>query len=145
MRFVISLGFAILLSSCATTMNNYYTPTVKGWQGGSAANLVKAWGMPDTKATGANGDTIYIYKSESYHAYDTPSSPNIGVNVSSSGRPIIITQPNTNFTANRGMSITCTAIFTTNSKGIITETNILGRGCYGNADFAKRLGNPAAR
>lgn len=144
MRFMI-LGLAILLSSCATTTNNYYSSTVKSWQGASAKDLVKAWGSADVQATGPNGYTAYVYKTESYRANNTVVSPQIGVNFTPGGRPILISHPNLAPNGNRGMGLVCTTLFTANPQGIIIETSANGTGCYGGAQFAKKYRYPSTR
>ncbi|MHB1222228.1 MAG: hypothetical protein ACYC0J_09560 [Gammaproteobacteria bacterium] len=144
MRFMI-LGLAILLASCATTTNNYYSSTVRSWQGANAHDLVKTWGSADIQATGPNGYTAYVYKTESYRAYNTVVSPQIGVNFTPSGRPILISQPNLAPNASRGMGLVCTTLFTANPKGIIIDTAVNGTGCYGGARFAEKYRHPITR
>ena len=139
------LGLAILLSSCATTTNNYYSSTVESWQGAKAKDLIKTWGSADIQATGPNGYTAYVYKTESYRANSTVGSPQIGVNFTPGGRPIIVSQPNLAPNGNRGMGLVCTTLFTANPQGIITDTLVKGTGCYGGARFAEKYHYPASR
>ncbi|EKD70336.1 MAG: hypothetical protein ACD_46C00566G0004 [uncultured bacterium] len=141
MRQVILLGLCLIITGCAG--KNYYTQTVQSWKGGSAKNLVSRWGSPDDSLQGAGGMTYYLYKTESYHTYNTPSSPSVGLNLSSDGRPVMTTAPNTNLTWNRDMSLTCNVIFAINSQGTIVDTRIQGTTCYGSEGFAKRLSNPS--
>lgn len=140
MRFII-LGCAILLSSCATTTNNYYSSTIQTWQGASSQDLVKVWGQPDIKATGPNGYTAYVYKTEGYRANYTSPAPQIGVNFAEGGKPIIVSQPNLSPNINRGLALLCTTLFTTNSKGIIIESKSQGAGCYANSNLANKYGH----
>lgn len=140
MRFTI-LGLAILLSSCATTTNNYYSSTIQTWQGASSQDLIAIWGQPDIKATGPNGYTAYVYKTEGYRANYNANSPQIGVNFAPGGKPIIVSQPNLAPNTGRGMSLLCTTLFTANPKGIIVESSAQGAGCYANTNFANKFGH----
>ena len=140
MRFII-LGFAILLSSCATTTNNYYSSTIQTWQGASSQDLVAIWGQPDIKAVGPSGYTVYVYKTVGYRANYAATSPQIGVNFAEGGKPIIVSQPNLAPNTNRGMALLCTTLFTANPKGIIVESKAQGAGCYANTSFANKYGH----
>src|SRR3990167_9221908 len=142
MRFLTLAGCTLLLVSCAGVTTNYYTPTVKSWQGANISYLTKRWGKPDDTLKGTHGNVIYVYKTESYHNYNIPTGPNIGVSFSTDGRPVVTTTPNTNMSWNRDMSVTCTALFAANNQGIITETKIQGNSCYGSTGFANRMANP---
>lgn len=142
MRFIITLGLVILLSSCVGTTGNYYTSTVNSWRGGSASSLVSQWGTPDTKIVNPNGSTIYIYKTKSYGTPNTTGSNPVGVNVSRTGRPVIVTPNNTNGSRS-SLSINCLAVFEADAKGKIYNTEVRGKGCYGSQEFVKTKGNPA--
>jgi len=143
MRFLITGLFIILLLGCVSTTGNYYTQTIQSWRGGNANNLVQQWGMPDQKITNSSGHTYYVYKTESYRAYNAPATTPVGVNYSRGGRPVIMDLSNTNNTWNRGpSSITCTAIFEADAKGKIISSTTKGQGCYGNQQFANtRMNN----
>lgn len=131
MRCLISLGLAILLSSCATSNANNYTQTVQNWRGGNVATLIQQWGTPDVKTPGSKGNTVYVYKTTSYSNANTPTAPVVGINASGN-KPVFVTPPNTNNTWTRGpMSLSCLASFIVNSKGTIVDTHIEGNGCYG--------------
>lgn len=143
MRYFIGFLLTILLSSCA--MTNYYTKTVASWHGANATTLVNRWGRPDEKIIGPHGNSIYVYKTISYKQNSAPASPMIGVTFGADGKPIIITIPNTNNTWNRGMSISCVAVFMVNKQNIVTETKVQGNNCYGNANFAEKRGNPSVK
>lgn len=146
MRFINCIGLTILLSSCATTTTNYYTQTVQSWRGGSVYTLVKQWGRPDRTITSPNGNTLYVYQTQSYRNLNAPSSPSVGVNVSQSGRAILSNPSYNNMTWNRGaMSLTCMAAFEVGKNGKILDTQIQGTSCYGGESFAKRLTNPASK
>jgi hypothetical protein len=142
MRFIISLGLVILLTSCAGTTGNYYTSTVNSWRGGSAASLIAQWGTPDTKIVNPNGSVIYIYKTKSYDTASTSGSSPVGVNVSRTGRPVIVTPNNANISRS-ALSIHCLAVFEADAKGKIYNTEVRGQGCYGSQNFVKTKGNPA--
>ena len=140
-----SLATTVLLSSCAVSTTNYYTPSVQSWQGSQVNALVKQWGRPDFKVNAPGGGTTLAYKTESYSTYVPPSSPEVGVNATNPARPAIVVSQNTNNTWNRGsLSINCTVIFSANKQGIITNTKIMGHGCYGGETFAKKYANPSA-
>ena len=142
MRFIIPIGLVILLSSCGTT-TNYYTQTVQSWQGANVKTLADRWGRPDNMIKGPRNQTIYVYKTESYHNTNAPTGPSAGISFSADGKPVIVTQANTNTTWNRGMSLTCNAYFIVNGSGTIVDTKISGDTCFGSSGFASRLGNPA--
>lgn len=146
MRLMMWLGPLLLLSGCATSTANYYTQTVSGWRGGNAKNLVSHWGQPDQKVISPSGSTTYVYHTQSYRTYHYPTSPPVAANYSEGGRPVIV--PMTNTTLNnedrRFMSIPCTVIFETNSKGVVTRTKVQGSGCYGSDRFARRKKNQRA-
>lgn len=140
-----SLAAAALLSSCATSTANYYTPSVQSWQGSKVDALVKQWGRPDYKVNTPAGGSTLAYKTESYSTYVPPSSPEVGVNATNAARPVITVSRNTNNTWNRGaLSINCTVIFNANKQGTITSTKIVGHGCYGGETFANKYANPTA-
>lgn len=149
MRFIIVLGysvFTILLSSCTTTTDNHYTQTIQSWHGGNVNRLVERWGAPDNKVMEPNGNTVYIYKTQSYQNYNVPTSPVVGVNVSPVGTPIISVPPDTNSVWNREpISLSCIAAFEANKEGTIVNTQIQGNGCYGSQGFANSKGNPEVK
>jgi hypothetical protein len=138
---------AFLISGCATSTFNYYTGTVEGWRGGNVNTLVRQWGTPDNKTISRDGQTYYYYKTTSYRNTSQPTAPEVGVHYTPGSSPVIITNaPNTNMTWNRGtMSMTCVAIFVANKKGVITDTKIQGRGCYGGESFASQKSNPQVK
>lgn len=145
MRHIISLGLVILLTSCAGTTSNYYTSTVKSWRGGNAKSLVTQWGAPDTKIVNPNGSTIYIYKTQSYGTVSTTGSNPVGVNVSRTGRPVIVTPDNNNtWPRNSSPSISCLAVFEADAKGKIYNTEVRGKSCYQSRNFMNSRGNPAS-
>src|SRR3990167_6685587 len=143
MRHGFCLGLLLLLAACVPS-TNYYPQTVHSWQGANINTLMKHWGAPDEQATDPDGHSVYLYKTVSYSNVTYPTGPAIGVGTSRSGAAEITTQaPNTNMTWNRGMSLSCLVIFTTNQQGTITSTKINGQTCYGGQTFSKRMSNPA--
>lgn len=141
MRFITCFSLVALLAGCTSMTTNYYTQTVQGWRGGNANTLVKRWGAPDQKITGPNGNTAYVYKTESYQASNIGTSPEVGVNFTPGGKPVIITKSNPNFHTSRGLSITCVTVFVANAKGVITDVQAQGRNCYGGQEFANTKSN----
>ena len=131
MRIIISLGLAILLSSCAATSTNYYTKTVQSWQGGDTNTLVKRWGTPDGRLAGDNGKIAYIYKYERNNSNGARYSPSIGVNFTPGGKPVLTSTPETNRSLNNNMSLNCITVFVANKNGKIIDTLAEGNGCYG--------------
>ncbi len=138
-----TLGCCILLASCATSMQNYYNPTVQSWKNGQASDLVKRWGVPDNKIIAPNKTTVYLYKTESYRAQNTVYSPAVGINFTEQGRPVMITQPTTNNAWSRGMTLNCATAFVANPKGIIIDIQTYGNSCYVGHTFAEKMSNPA--
>jgi hypothetical protein len=146
MRFIVGLSLIILLSSCATTTTNYYQQTVQSWHGGDANTLIKRWGAPDRRTIGPDGNSLYLYQTQSYRNLNTPSSPSIGVNFNAEGHAVMTTTPNTNMAWNRGaMSYSCVTAFEVAKNGTILNTSIQGSSCYGNESFASRMKNPMAK
>ena len=142
MRFIIGSGLIILLTSCAATMTNYYTPTVQSWRGGNINTLYQRWGRPDGRFTGPNGNVVYVYNTSNYRSNSAPSSPAIGVNFTPGGKAVVTATPNTN-NWNRGpQSLTCSSTFMVNPKGVIIDTQVSGNNCYGSESFANRMRNP---
>jgi hypothetical protein len=143
MRLLTTFSITILLASCATTMTNYYKPTVQSWQGGSTKNLVQRWGRPDRVLNTADGKTIYLYQAENYRNINTPSYPSVGMHVDANGRPLMTGSPEGNMSWNRGaMSISCVALFEAGANGKILSTQTQGNNCYMGASFAARKVNP---
>ena len=140
MRLII-LGLFIVLSSCATTMDNYYSQTVESWRGGNINSLINRWGRPDERMSGPSGTTMYVYKTMGLRNANGPSGPNIGVHVSSSGHPVMTTTPNTNNWTRGGSTLNCVTAFVVNPKGIITEVNFEGPRCYANQTFQENKSN----
>lgn len=142
MRFIILLGLTILLSACGTT-TNYYTQTAQSWKGASLSDLSKRWGRPDQTVSNPKGNTIYVYKTESYQRTNTPVTPSAGVNFSGTGKPVIVTQSDANANWNRNMSLSCITYFIADSKHVITEVKISGNNCFGGSSYSSRMSNPA--
>ena len=142
----LGLSSLILLSSCATTTSNYYTQTVQSWRGGNVTTLITRWGRADSTITAGDGNTLLVYKTEGYRTYNTTASPAVGVNYSGSGKPVIVSTPNTNSSWSRGtMSLTCSVGFEVDKHGTIVDTQVQGPGCYGGENFAAKMGNPNAK
>lgn len=135
-------GLAILLSSCASTTVNYYPQTLNTWRGASIHSLVERWGHPNTKVVRSDGNVIYIYKTESYHYANTAASPEVGINVSKTGRPVIITRTRTDAWTRGTTAFPCYATFETNRQGQILKTSAQGTGCYGSDNFSGQYSNP---
>lgn len=131
----------LFLVSCASTAN-YYTQTVDSWRGGKARRLVARWGTPYKQFMATNGSSVYIYKTKSYHQSPTPISPPLQVGLGRDNKPTIHSMPSYNNTWNRGPSSSCIAAFKADKDGVIVGTQTQGVGCYGNANFAKTMGNP---
>jgi hypothetical protein len=144
MRFITCLAFFILLSGCAATTTNYYTSTVQSWRGSNAKSLIQVWGRPDTQIVNPNGSAIYVYKTQSYSNSSVQGSDPVGVNVSRTGKPIIVTTPTINNAGTRGspQSLNCLAVFETDPKGIIISTEIRGKACYASPSFVNKMSNP---
>lgn len=143
MRFIISAGLVILLSGCLSTTNNYYTSTMKSWRGGNIQTLAQQWGEPDTKIVNPNGSMIYIYKTQP-QGLTTPPLPTptaVGVNVSRTGRPVIVT-PTTPVTPLSPTGVSCLAIFEASPTGKIYNTEIRGQDCYGSLQFSSTMRSP---
>lgn len=132
MRHLTLIGSAILLASCATTTANY-KQNLQSWSGATTQEVVQRWGKPDTFSRTAQGQTLLVYRKERASNMTTPTSPAVGVSINREGRIVMTTVQNTNMTWNRGsMSLVCTTAFVANTKGIITDVDAKGPGCYGN-------------
>lgn len=143
MRLLACLGFAILLSSCASS-TNYYPQTVQSWHNGSMKTLVQRWGKPDETIITPTGQTLLIYRVQGFNQAERSSEPVVGVNYTRDGRPVIISKTNTNMAGTRTtLSLPCTVLFQANKNGKIMTTDTQGSGCYGNASFSAKMANPA--
>ncbi|HEX4044639.1 MAG TPA: hypothetical protein VHZ76_03120 [Gammaproteobacteria bacterium] len=138
MRRIFILSSIFLLASCATTAGNY-SKTVQSWQGGNVNTLLQTWGKPNDVVAGAQGNSVYVYKSESYRTYANNYSPAVGVSVTPTGVPVMTAQPTTNMAWNRSSTLSCITAFVVNPKGIIINTKIQGTDCHAE----KNLMNPA--
>lgn len=146
MRYFFCFGLAILLSSCAATTANYYQQTAQSWQGGQARSLVKRWGAPDRVESRPNGNTVYIYQTQTYRNFNAPASPSIGVSTNRSGRTLLTSSSDSNMTWNRGaMSISCMTAFEIAPTGRILAFESQGTSCYGGESFANRMKNPDSK
>src|SRR5436190_11269708 len=139
MRLLISCGIIILLSGCAS-LTNSYTDTVQSWRGGSASILIKHWGKPDIKVVGQSGNTFYIYRSKVYPKMTNYYGPQVGVNNSAQGHPVITMAPPANFTSTPSTTpLYCVAAFEVTSKGQVVGAETKGSGCYGSTDFEQKM------
>lgn len=139
MRHVISLCIALLLTSCAATSSTYYANSIQSWRGAPVAELLNRYGQPDIKYPDQKGNTLYIYKIQTYRNATLPTSPQIGVNVAG-GRPVIVDTPNTNFAAMRSTTLvlSCLTTFIVNPAGQIIAVRTEGNACLSRARFATR-------
>lgn len=104
--------------------------SIHSWVGKNESSLTEKWGIPDIKIQKENGGSQLIYKKVNTQTHTMQTSPSIGVNVSPTGNPIIISTPNPNPTWNsQTLSLTCTIEFSVNRSGIITSAQMTGNGC----------------
>ncbi len=144
LKIALVLGSAILLCSCTNTNTNYYPNTLQSWHGGNSSMLIKRWGKPDQILQGPKGTTLYVYKTEAYHAGNLASAPAVGVTYSAHGNPVFTSSSieNLNQNGGRNVALLCTTIFEINSRGKILRAKSQGNGCYGSAKFAASMNNP---
>lgn len=144
MRFIMSFGLIILLSGCASLTNSYQS-TVKSWQGANANSLVKRWGKPDIKVVGQSGNTYYIYRTKLYKENRSYFTPQVGVNVSPTGHPVIVANsPTTYNMRSSSTALYCSAAFEVTPGGTIVSAETKGTGCLSNPTFDQTMRNPAA-
>ena len=136
MRYALPLALIIVLSGCGTT-TNYYSETVQSWKGAKVAALTKQWGRPDNMVKTTNGNTIYVYKTESYKHYNGPTGPSTGISYTADGKPVVVTR--TEMSTSFSRDLTCNAIFTANSSGQIVGTQASSPTCYGGSGFRDRM------
>jgi hypothetical protein len=130
MRIFLTFCLMVMTLSCAATTSKHYTQIARNWRGTNVQNLLEEWGAPDIKVPRAEGTTVYIYKKVRTSAPSANPGPRIGVNVSATGRPIIVTSPGTNPAWGQDtLSLTCVYTFIVNAKGIITQMQAKGSGC----------------
>lgn len=140
MRYFTLLCLACLLAACS--IPNYYQQTIQTWRGGTQENLMARWGKPDEKITSPKGHIVLVYYTNRTRTSTPPSSPVVAVHVDSSGRPVMVNSPNTNYTWNRGPTyLACSTLFEVNASGKIIDAQSKGPGCYAGEGFAKRMGN----
>jgi hypothetical protein len=142
MRLLVSLGLTSLLAGCAASSSGYYTQTVNSWRGGSVNNLLSTWGKPYSSMVVPGGNTVYVYKRQSFYHANATYSPSVGVSSRTNGTAVITALPNVNTPLNSELSAYCLATFTANSKGQIIDTDIQGTNCYLSNSNAKALANP---
>lgn len=128
MRKSILIGCSLMLAACAGSNSNY-SDAIKSWEGGSAHELVAAWGKPNIQSTLANGNTTYIYKHTITTATDTEYSPRIGVDARTNATPIITGMPNVNSPNKQTLTTSCTATFTASRSGKIISADYDGSSC----------------
>lgn len=142
-RQIFQLSALILLSGCASSNGKYYQQAVQSWEGANVQGLIKTWGSPDKRVVGPTGNTVLVYQNQSYSAYNSMSSPAIGVHFSGTGHPVITTAPSTNNSVTRGaMTLTCITVFEVDRKGTIVDTSTQGNSCYSNQSFAEKIAKP---
>lgn len=142
MRLITCLVFAILLTSCSIGSSGYYTQSVNSWRGGNIKDLTTIWGHPHDIIKTRGGDTILIYKKQSFVSTNAAFPPNISVHPRNGGAPIVAFTPTINTNWNRGFAAYCFTIFTATSAGKIVDTAIQGSNCYMSQSQAKQLNNP---
>lgn len=142
MRFIPLLLSTILLASCATTMTNYYQPTVQSWKGGQATELMKRWGRPDKMVRTPNGHTVYLYETETYHNATNQSYSAIGMHVGTDGRAVMTAPTAAGTSWNRGsLSTNCLALFEADKNGKILDIKTQGTNCFVGKGFSDRMSN----
>lgn len=136
--FLIS-AFLTLLTSCAST--NYYPQAVNSWQGSRIENLTSHWGPPDRVVNMPNGNTYYVYVSQSYQSSAPTLTPGYATYTNTSGKPVMATlllpSPPTYY------QLQCTTWFEANSKGIITAAQAKGNYCFSDPAMTRAIENPA--
>lgn len=129
MHKLVTVGLLAMLTGCATNTAKYYTQTNPNWLGSNSQSLINAWGQPNARLQQGHNQRFYYYKTKGYVAPATLVAP-VGVNVSRTGRPVIINTNNTFGSSQSNQTILkCTAIFDVNAQGIITRSEMLGNGC----------------
>lgn len=127
MRFIICIIMTIFfLDSVSAAL---YQRDAQSWLGAHINSLIKSWGAPDIKIKRRNGDTVLIYRRVTTRVENFQGSPEIGVNVSAGGRPVIVTSPYPNPTYNHDLSLNCDIEFDADQHGIIFSTKMAGPGC----------------
>lgn len=145
MRLMVSCGLIILLSGCAS-LTNSYTSTIQSWKGASATSLQKRWGKPDIKVVGQSGNTFYIYRSKVYPQHHEVYGPQVGVNTSAKGHPVITMAPPGGFGfGQQSTPLYCSAAFEVTPQGTIVGAEAKGSGCYGGSSFDQLMRNPSNR
>lgn len=142
MRYIFYTALVLLLTSCSSAANNYYTQTDRNWRGRNMQDLLKSWGTPYSKITIPNGNTLLVYKTDSYRSDNAPASPEVGVHFTGKGAPILTSGANPNSATSWGRTNTvpCYVSFEANANGTIINTHIAGAGCY--SGFAMQRRNP---
>jgi hypothetical protein len=125
MPHIVNILLIMLLIGCSTQNSQHYTQSLDKWRGRDVNQLLAAFGTPNLKMPAAQGNTLYRYKIETYSSPGGPLSPQVGVNVSRSGRPVIVSATSTN--GNRGaIALNCYRNFLVNSQGIIVKAQSQG-------------------
>lgn len=113
--------------------NTYAIPSGRdadSFRGQNMSQLIQSWGTPNIKIINPNGTRVFIYKIVKSKTNTLPTSPSVGVNVSSTGRPVMIVQPNSIMQGGQeSLALTCIIQFEINKKGTIISTTKQGNGC----------------
>jgi len=131
---------AALITSCTNMQTDYFTQTVSSWHGSHVNTLTQYWGKPGKKVTTLSGSTMYVYKKQELRLGNGNRNPQIGVNYSKGGSPVVTTQTNTQW--NNGMTLFCIVAFEVNKQGVVVDEQTQGNNCYADSQFMKTMKNP---
>jgi hypothetical protein len=122
---ILCLFFVVLfLTGCART-NNSNRSNFASWQSKSVDELTSQLGAPNNVTKAANGNIYYIYIVQQKPYIPPSSSPAVGVNVSASGKPVMIVSQQ----ATLETMLTCIMKFEINARGLIVSKELTGDGC----------------
>lgn len=135
--FIISF----LLAACAT--DNYYAQALNSWHGNNLSTLFKVWGAPDQVLPIPNGNTYYIYNSQSvqsapgpyvpsFFAYNNPGSGNKAV-----VGTVMLQSPPTLYV------LSCRTWFEVDKNSNIINAGAKGNYCYAGEDNIRGIASPA--
>ncbi|OGT36086.1 MAG: hypothetical protein A3F11_05600 [Gammaproteobacteria bacterium RIFCSPHIGHO2_12_FULL_37_14] len=124
MRYIILFGWLILLSNCSVTMP---THTRQIWVGKNMSTFINRYGQPDIKIATDQGNTVYFYTKSSYQYKKVFLSPPVSVNITSTGKPVMIVKPDIH--EGKMVVFTCKIMLNVNRQGVITGSQIQGENC----------------
>jgi hypothetical protein len=140
MRSLTILLISLTLTACATS--NYYAQALNSWRGNNLNTLFKSWGAPDQVVPIPNGNTYYVYNSQSVQSAPGAYTPSFFNTTSNgSGTPvsgmIMLQGPPSIYV------LSCRTWFEVNTSNVIVDAGAKGNYCYAGNDSVQGIASPS--